>query len=103
MQPEQLTFEKILRELLTPIIRDAVNDAVTRYLSFQPVPAKESAQEFLDAQKAAEYLSLARSTMYILIYKKAIPHYKTARKVYFRRSDLDAYIMKRRVELGEGM
>lgn len=108
MEPQkQITLEDLLKELLRQVIREEIDKTMERHLPAltaqqQATPhiryEGETAQEFMDTKKAADYLSLARSTLYILIYKKAIPYFKSTRKVYFRKADLDAYIMKKRVE-----
>jgi excisionase family DNA binding protein len=56
---------------------------------------QEEKKEFLDVPKAAEYLSLAVSTVYKLIHYKKIRHFKpNGNKVYFLKSDLTEHIMK---------
>jgi len=97
-----ISLEILLKELLTPIITRAIDEAMERHFSIQlagkPTIPPATTQEFMDVNKAAEYLLLARNTIYALIYRKAIPYYKSARKVYFKKADLDAYVMRKRVE-----
>jgi excisionase family DNA binding protein len=52
--------------------------------------------------EAAEYLSLSRSRLYFLTSNSLIPHYKPAgKRIYFQKSDLDAYLLRNRVKTRE--
>jgi hypothetical protein len=77
METQTLSFESALREMLTIIITHAVNSAMERHFAVlfagTPIAPPVATQEFMDVNKAAEYLSLARNTIYALIYRKAIP------------------------------
>ncbi len=42
---------------------------------------------------AVEFLNLAKPTIYGLLSKGKLPHYKRGRKVYFLRSELEDYLM----------
>ena len=48
---------------------------------------------FLTISEAAKYLNLSKARMYKYSSQKRITHYKTMRKVYFKREDLDAFIL----------
>ena len=54
---------------------------------------------FLTLPETAEYLGLAKSTLYKMTMKKTIPFYKpNGRKVYFMIEDLDSFIMRNRIK-----
>ena len=42
---------------------------------------------------AVQFLNLAKPTIYGLLSKGKLPHYKRGRKVYFLRSELEAWLM----------
>lgn len=57
-----------------------------------------SQKQFLSAEEAAQYTGLSVKYIYKLTHAKQIPHYKPSRKLYFKRDDLDAWLMSYRVE-----
>jgi excisionase family DNA binding protein len=58
----------------------------------------------LNIQRASEYLGLAKSTMYQMIYKKTIPHYKpTGKMVYFSRLELNKWAFMHKIMTVEEM
>lgn len=53
---------------------------------------------FMNFDEAAEYLGVAKTSLYNKCYRKQIPHYKpSGGKLYFLRSELDAWIAAGRV------
>lgn len=48
--------------------------------------------------EAAIYLSIAKSSVYKLTSGKEIAHYRTGKLIYFRREDLDAWALQKRIE-----
>lgn len=57
-----------------------------------------SQKQFLSAEEAAQYTGLSVKYIYKLTHAKQIPHYKPSRKLYFKRDELDAWLMSHRVE-----
>ncbi|MCA4014306.1 helix-turn-helix domain-containing protein [Vibrio vulnificus] len=57
-----------------------------------------SQKQFLSAEETAQYTGLSVKYIYKLTHAKQIPHYKLSRKLYFKRDDLDAWLMSHRVE-----
>ncbi|EHK9017389.1 helix-turn-helix domain-containing protein [Vibrio vulnificus] len=57
-----------------------------------------SQKQFLSAEEAAQYANLSVKYIYKLTHTKQITHYKPNRKLYFKRDDLDAWLMSHRVE-----
>jgi len=64
----------------------------------QPAKIKENSSEIIRIEEAAEFLRVAKSTVYEYIYKKIIPHYKVDKKLYFKKDELVDWITKRRVK-----
>ena len=48
--------------------------------------------EFFTIEEAAAFLKLAKQTLYQLVSKKAIPHYKRNKRLYFKRLELQEWI-----------
>ena len=57
-----------------------------------------SQKQFLSAEETAQYTGLSVKYIYKLTHAKQTPHYKPSRKLYFKRDDLDAWLMSYRVE-----
>ena len=54
----------------------------------------------LTLREAAEYLDLSTSHLCKLTSRRQIPHFKpSGKRVYFVKEDLDAYLLRNRVEL----
>ena len=89
----QNTIESLLRELLTPIIENAVENVLTRnkYLFQQPVPT-QSLSEMWDIKQASEYIHLTVPTIYGHVQRSTIPNYKKGKRLYFKKEDLDKWI-----------
>lgn len=54
--------------------------------------------EILSIDEAKDLLNLARQTVYGLCSKRAIPFYKRNKRLYFKRSELLAWIEKGRIK-----
>lgn len=53
---------------------------------------------FMNIDEAAEYLGVAKTSLYNKCYRKQIPYYKPCGgKVYFLRTELDAWILAGKV------
>ena len=98
LMENQTTFEKMLREFLTPIIEDAVETVLNRKQGlFQPPPApKQPLPELMSIKMVAEYIHLSVPTVYGLVSKQTIPHYKRGNRLYFKREDIEKWISEGR-------
>ena len=57
-------------------------------------------QEFLNNQnisEVAEYLSMAKSSIYKMTSERNIPHFKTGKKLLFKRSELDEWLTENKI------
>jgi len=52
--------------------------------------------EFMNVTQVAEYLSLAKQTIYHLVHKMEIPNYKQGKRLYFKKLDIDEWLTKTR-------
>jgi len=53
--------------------------------------------EFLDVNEAASFLRLKKSTLYQLVFKRGIPHYKKTKRLLFKKSELIEWVQQKRV------
>ena len=60
-----------------------------------------SQKQFLSVEECAEYTKLSTKYLYKLTHLKKIPHYKPNRKIYFKRDEVDLWLMSHRVEVEE--
>ena len=68
--------------------------------STQLSPAK-STSDFLTVSQSALYLSVSRATIYRYTAERIIPHFKSGKRLYFKRSDLEAWVTAHRVSSNE--
>lgn len=54
---------------------------------------------FLTAEEVATILGLKKSTIYALVKRGELPAYQFGKSVKFKRSDLDEYIEKSRINV----
>jgi excisionase family DNA binding protein len=52
-------------------------------------------KEYMNVKRAAEYLTLAPSTLYTYIHYKRIPFLKIGERVVFERQKLDDWVNKK--------
>ncbi len=55
-------------------------------------------KSFLTLNEAAQYLGVKASTLYSMVERKEIPHYRIGRLIRFTKADLDAFMRERRVD-----
>ena len=59
---------------------------------------REKGEEILSLNEAAKYLSASKSFVYKMTSQKLIPHYiPGGKKIYFKKSDLEDWLLKNRI------
>ncbi len=58
-------------------------------------------QEPLDIDQAARFVGLKKGTLYNMVSRKSIPHYKLGNRVLFKESDLEAWFEGKRVRTNQ--
>lgn len=82
----------ILVDLLTPVIKQAVADAMAELSeNVTPRPPRP-----LNVEEAADYLSMPKSSLYQLTSKKHIPFFKRGKKLFFYQDELDKWVKEGR-------
>lgn len=100
MDDKIVTFESLFRELVTPIIRDAVNQAMTKYLS-APTLDQPGVKEILNVEETASFLGVSKSRVYKMTHRREVPYYHTGKYLYFKREDVLQWVMKNRISSRE--
>ena len=57
--------------------------------------------EIFNISQAADYLGLAKSTLYKMTSCRLIPHAKTGKRIYLKRIELDEWITKHKIKTRE--
>lgn len=57
-----------------------------------------SSKTVLDLSEAAIFTGYSESHIYNLTSRKAIPHYKKNRKLFFKKSELEDWLLERQVK-----
>ena len=61
---------------------------------------REKGDEILSLNEAAKFLCASKSFMYKMTSQKLIPHYiPGGKKIYFKKSDLEDWLLKNRIPL----
>jgi len=77
-------------------LRQLIREEVQAVLSAIPgMPRIELNEGFLSVEQTAEYIKLAKPTIYGLIHKKKIPFHKSGKKVLFKKSELNDWLSNR--------
>jgi len=73
------------------LIQDVVKSTLNR------ADLERSVQEgFLDINEAANYLKIARQTLYGFTSQRLIPFIKKGKRIYFRKTDLENWLLSGR-------
>jgi excisionase family DNA binding protein len=60
--------------------------------------SKPDLPDILDGKQAADFLRLKISTLYEKTSEKTVPHFKRGNKLYFHRSELEAWVKEGKVK-----
>ena len=82
------------KDELKEIIKNAVSDTLKLHLSNQTENNKYP--EYLELKEACKYLHLAKPTVYGFTSKKEIPFIKKGKKLYFKKIDLDQWLINKK-------
>lgn len=82
-------FEIILQKL------DSIEKTIEE-LKRQQSQNRVEVKDMFSAVEIAEHLQLSVHTIYGLVHKKIIPFYKTGKKLYFKKSEIDNWIKNSR-------
>ena len=83
-------LKAIIREVLTEIMNPA-----------DGISPSGSEPELMTVKEAAKFTGLAVTTLYEKTSKRTIPHFKKGKRLYFRRTELEEWIVTGRVKTQE--
>ena|ERR1035437_1029757 len=81
--------------------KEFLKDALKEILSSEAGAAKQRLPEIMDVRQASEFLKLKVTTLYEKTSRKTIPHLKKGNKLYFHRSELEAWVKEGKVKTRE--
>ena len=82
-------FELILERL------DRIEKAIASLNITNPIPVNNAP---MDVKDLSEYLKLSVSAIYKLTSTSEIPHYKSGKRLYFKKEDIDEWIFSHRIK-----
>ena len=83
-----------LQAFITELVNEAVQTALEQHQDASATELVEYNQkaEVLSAEQAAEFLHIAKQTLYSMTSRRKIPFYKNGKKILFRRGDLEEWL-----------
>ena len=82
-------FELILAKL------DRIENAIANLKITNPAPKMFAP---MNVREVSEYLKISVSSIYKLTSSSGIPHYKSGKKLYFKKEDIDEWIFSNRIK-----
>jgi len=90
---ETYLFYSTSKQELSDIIKKAVSESISSHL---PDQKQSKYSEYLTITEASEYLHLALPTLYGFTSKNEIPFIKKGKKLYFKKVDLDNWLITKK-------
>ncbi|MCB9047807.1 MAG: helix-turn-helix domain-containing protein [Lewinellaceae bacterium] len=87
--------KKIILEITLSELREIVREEFHLVLQTQKKGLSSSrgnVKRIMDINDACKYLSLSKSTLYKMTSQGAIPHRKPGKRLYFIKTELDAWV-----------
>ena len=83
-----------LQAFITELVNEAVQTALEQHqdASVNELVENNQKAEVLSADQAAEFLHIAKQTLYSMTSRRKIPFYKNGKKILFRRGDLEEWL-----------
>ena len=86
----------IILQLDSDQLVSMIKSSVRSVLAEQPLDNQPGEVQFLTIKEAASLLNLAPQTLYGYTSNRTIPFIKKGKKLYFRKSDLDIWLLEGR-------
>ncbi len=90
MQQEERYLILITPEQLRAVVREEV---LAAYQKKEPETQTSTSRSFSNVEEAAAFLSIAKQTLYGLVSQRKIPFYKKSKRLYFKKDDLEQWIL----------
>jgi len=52
----------------------------------------------MNISEVAKYIKVAKTSIYGMTHRNTIPHYKSGKRLYFKKSDIDEWIFSKRIK-----
>ena len=78
-----------------------LRQALTEIIGERNPHSKPDLPDIMDVKQAADFLRLKINTLYEKTSEKTIPHFKKGNKLYFHRSELEAWVKEGKVKTNE--
>ena len=85
--------EEEFKIFLKQAISEIIGEGLTQVKNIIP--------DILDVKQAAEFLRLKITTLYEKTSEKTIPHFKKGKKLYFKRDELQAWVLDGKVKTND--
>lgn len=85
----QMFIERIVKDTVETVMNRTDQDNTKVQ---QDLPTQNDATEILNADQAAEFLHLAKQTLYTMTCKRKIPFYKNGKKILFKKNELQEWM-----------
>jgi len=82
--------EEEFKVFLKQAISEIIGEGLTQVKNIIP--------DILDVKQAAEFLRLKIATLYEKTSEKTIPHFKKGKKLYFKRDELQDWVLEGKVK-----
>jgi len=92
-------FEILLTKLNH--IEDMLNDLKRASENSLLTSQSKSSPDILNVNQIADYLSVSKATIYKYTADRIIPHFKRGKRLYFKKSDVEAWVTAHRVSSNE--
>jgi excisionase family DNA binding protein len=69
-----------------------IQNAILKGLQLKSNQHQETNEKFLSLEQAAQFLQLAKQTLYGFTSKRKIPFIKKGKKLYFKETDLEKWL-----------
>ena len=83
-----------LEAFITELVNEAVQTALVQHQESASTALAENKQnaEVHNADQAAEFLHIAKQTLYSLTSRRKIPFYKNGKKILFKKGELQEWL-----------
>ena len=85
--------EEEFKIFLKQAISEIIGEGLTQVKNIIP--------DILDVKQAAEFLRLKITTLYEKTSEKTIPHFKKGKKLYFKRDELQEWVLEGKVKTND--
>ena len=79
-------FEIIMERL------NSIENQLKEVLQSTTIRSVKNVPELLTLPQLSDYIGLAKQTIYKYSYSKTIPHYKTGKKLVFKKEEIDEWL-----------